>query len=56
MKIDTSKIPNFSDLPENVRDAITAMELPDMSQFVAKSTFDKRRQKRLSCPRSCAST
>lgn len=42
MKIDTSKIPNFSDLPENVRDAITAMELPDMSQFVAKATFDKK--------------
>lgn len=45
MKIDTTKIPNFDTLPQDVKDAIVAMEFadaPDMSQFVAKSTFDKK--------------
>lgn len=45
MKIDTSKIPNFDNLPDDVKNAIVAMEfadVPDMSQFVAKSVFDKK--------------
>lgn len=45
MKIDTSKIPNFDTLPEEAKAAILGMEFadaPDMSQFVAKATFDKK--------------
>lgn len=45
MKIDTKQIPNFDTLPEEVKNAILAMEFadaPDMSQFVAKSVFDKK--------------
>ena len=42
MKIDTSKIPNFEALPEEAKAAILDMELPDMSQFVAKAVFDKK--------------
>lgn len=45
MKIDTAKIPNFDTLPDEAKNAILAMEFadaPDMSQFVSKSTFDKK--------------
>lgn len=45
MKIDTKQIPNFDTLPEEAKNAILAMEFadaPDMSQFVAKSVFDKK--------------
>lgn len=45
MKIDTNLIPNFDTLPDEAKNAILAMEFadaPDMSQFVAKSTFDKK--------------
>ena len=45
MKIDTTKIPNFDALPDEAKNAILAMEFadaPDMSQFVAKSVFDKK--------------
>ena len=42
MKIDTTKIPNFDTLPQDVQDAILGMDMPDMSQFVEKSTFDKK--------------
>lgn len=45
MKIDTTKIPNFETLPQDVQDAITAMDfadMPDMSQFVSKTVFDKK--------------
>jgi hypothetical protein len=45
MRIDTTKIPNFDNLPEEAKNAILAMEFadaPDMSQFVAKATFDKK--------------
>ncbi len=45
MKIDTTKIPNFETLPQEVQDAILGMEFadaPDMSQFVSKSAFDKK--------------
>lgn len=45
MKIDTTQIPNFDTLPEEAKNAILAMEFadaPDMSQFVAKSTFDRK--------------
>ncbi len=45
MKIDTTLIPNFDDLPEEAKEAILAMEFadaPDMSQFVAKAVFDKK--------------
>ena len=45
MRIDTAKIPNFDTLPEEAKNAILAMEFadaPDMSQFVAKATFDKK--------------
>jgi hypothetical protein len=45
MKIDTNLIPNFDALPEEAKDAILGMEFadaPDMSQFVAKSVFDKK--------------
>jgi hypothetical protein len=45
MRIDTSKIPNFDNLPDDVKAAITGMEFadaPDMSQFVSKATFDKK--------------
>ena len=42
MKIDTTKIPNFETLPQDVQDAILAMDMPDMSQFVSKSVFDKK--------------
>ncbi len=45
MKIDTSMIPNFDALPDEAKNAILAMEFadaPDMSQFVAKSTFDRK--------------
>ena len=45
MKIDTTQIPNFDELPEEAKSAILGMEFadaPDMSQFVAKATFDKK--------------
>lgn len=45
MKIDTTLIPNFDTLPDEAKNAILAMEFadaPDMSQFVAKATFDKK--------------
>lgn len=45
MKIDTTQIPNFDTLPDEAKKAILAMEfadVPDMSQFVAKSVFDKK--------------
>lgn len=45
MKIDTKLIPNFDALPEEAKTAILGMEFadaPDMSQFVAKSVFDKK--------------
>lgn len=45
MKIDTKQIPNFDALPEEAKAAILGMEFadaPDMSQFVAKSVFDKK--------------
>ncbi len=42
MKIDVTKIPNFETLPQDVKDAILAMDAPDMSQYVAKSVFDKK--------------
>lgn len=45
MKIDTAKIPNFDALPDEAKSAILAMEfadVPDMSQYVAKSVFDKK--------------
>ena len=45
MKIDTTQIPNFDALPDEAKSAILAMEFadaPDMSQFVAKSVFDKK--------------
>lgn len=45
MKIDTNLIPNFDALPEEAKNAISAMEFadaPDMSQFVSKATFDKK--------------
>lgn len=45
MRIDTTKIPNFDNLPDDVKAAITGMEFadaPDMSQFVSKATFDKK--------------
>ena len=45
MKIDTTMIPNFGTLPKEAQEAILKMEFadaPDMSQFVAKSTFDKK--------------
>lgn len=45
MKIDITQIPNFDALPDEAKNAILAMEFadaPDMSQFVAKATFDKK--------------
>lgn len=45
MKIDTTLIPNFDALPDEAKTAILGMEFadaPDMSQFVAKSVFDKK--------------
>ena len=45
MKIDTTLIPNFDELPEEAKTAILEMEFaeaPDMSQFVAKAVFDKK--------------
>lgn len=45
MKIDTSLIPNFDALPDEAKAAIIGMEFadaPDMSQYVAKSVFDKK--------------
>lgn len=45
MKINTNQIPNFDSLPEDAKNAILGMEFtdtPDMSQFVAKSVFDKK--------------
>lgn len=45
MKIDTTKIPNFDALPEEAKAAILGMdfaEAPDMSQYVSKTTFDKK--------------
>ena len=45
MKIDTTKIPNFENLPDEAKNAILDMEFadaPDMSQYVAKSVFDKK--------------
>ena len=45
MKIDVTKIPNFDNLPDDAKEAILGMEfadVPDMSQFVSKTTFDKK--------------
>lgn len=45
MKIDTNLIPNFDALPDEAKAAIIGMEFadaPDMSQYVAKSVFDKK--------------
>ena len=45
MKIDTTKIPGFDALPDEAKAAIVAMEfedVPDMSQYVSKATFDKK--------------
>ena len=45
MKIDTTLIPGFNELPEEAKAAILGMEFadaPDMSQFVAKAVFDKK--------------
>lgn len=45
MKIDTTQIPNFDNLPDDAKKAILGMEFadaPDMSQFVSKSVFDKK--------------
>lgn len=45
MRIDTTQIPNFETLPDEVKTAILGMEFadaPDMSQYVAKSVFDKK--------------
>lgn len=45
MKIDTTKIPNFDNLPDDAKKAILGMEFadaPDMSQFVSKAVFDKK--------------
>ena len=45
MKIDTTLIPGFDALPDEAKNAILGMEFddaPDMSQFVAKSVFDKK--------------
>lgn len=45
MKIDTTQIPNFDTLPDEAKNAILAMDFadaPDMSQFVAKSAFDRK--------------
>ena len=45
MKIDTTLIPDFENLPEEAKAAILGMEFadaPDMSQFVAKAVFDKK--------------
>ena len=45
MKIDTTQIPDFENLPEEAKTAILGMEFadaPDMSQFVAKAVFDKK--------------
>lgn len=45
MKIDTTKIPNFDNLPDDAKEAILGMdfaEAPDMSQFISKATFDKK--------------
>ena len=45
MKIDTTLIPDFDNLPDEAKTAILGMEFadaPDMSQFVAKAVFDKK--------------
>lgn len=45
MKIDTTKIPNFDNLPDDAKEAILGMDFadaPDMSQFISKATFDKK--------------
>ena len=45
MKIDTTKIPNFDNLPDDAKEAILGMdfaEAPDMSQFISKTVFDKK--------------
>ena len=45
MKIDVTKIPNFDNLPDDVKSAILGMEFadaPDMTQFVSKAVFDKK--------------
>lgn len=43
MKIDVTKIPNFETLPEEVKSAITGMDItPDMSGYVEKSVFDRK--------------
>lgn len=43
MKIDTTKIPNFDTLPDEVKSAITGMELnPDLSRYVEKTVFDRK--------------
>ena len=44
MKIDTSKISGFDELPEDVKNQLTAIDLPDpdYSGYVSKTTFDKK--------------
>lgn len=45
MKIDVTLIPNFDNLPDDVKNAILGMDFadaPDMSQYVTKSAFDKK--------------
>ena len=45
MKIDTTKIPNFDNLPDDAKEAILGMdfaEAPDMSQYISKTVFDKK--------------
>ena len=45
MKIDTTKIPNFDNLPDDAKEAILGMDFadaPDMTQFISKATFDKK--------------
>lgn len=43
MKIDVTKIPNFETLPDDVKTAITGMDIiPDMSGYVEKAVFDRK--------------
>ena len=45
MKIDTSKIPGFENLPKEAREAISGMDFSDpvdMSKYVEKSVFDRK--------------
>ncbi len=43
MKIDVTKIPDFDSLPDEVKNAITNMDImPDMSGYVEKSVFDRK--------------